>query len=369
MATGVVTGKITNGSGGAIPNGLTVTLHGYDSMQETYTKTAPVQAGGVYTFENVEMPAGRVFTASVDFNQTTFNPDIAHSSQTGAGPINLPISIYDSTTDTANLSVDRMHVFFDFSTPQVVQIVELFVISNTGQKTVAGSHGQPVVNFDLPEGASNLQFQDGSLGDRYVQTPKGFGDTAGIAPGSGQHQVLFAYDMPYSGKLDLKLPVPLPVTAAIVMSPDPGVKIQGAQLQDLGQQNVQGMSFHAYSSASLPAGQVLDVNISGLPGQGGSTAAGGLIPGATNTELFIGLGALGLALIFAGVWITRRSRLKAQPVAAASAASLLADNEDADTLVDAIIALDEKFRAGEIPEEAYQQRRSELKSRLKEKLG
>ncbi|HVN53347.1 MAG TPA: c-type cytochrome [Anaerolineaceae bacterium] len=366
VATGVVTGKITNGSGGAVPGGLTVTLHGYDSMQETFTRTTLVQADGTYKFENVEMPSGRVFTASVEFNQTTFNSDIAHSSQTGAGPINLPIAIYDSTTDASSLNVDRMHVFFDFSTPQIVQVVELFMISNNGQRTVAGSHGQAVVNFDLPEGASNLQFQEGSIGGRYVQTPKGFGDTAGIAPGSGQHQVLYAYDMPYSGKLDLKLPIPLPVTAAIVMSPDPGIKIQGSQLQDSGQQNVQGMSFHAYSSSSLAAGQVLVVNISGLPGQGSNAATGGLIPGATNTELFIGLGALGLVLIFAGVWLTRRRRFKAQP-AAEGAAPL--DNEDADTLVDAIIALDEKYRGGEIPEEAYQQRRSELKSRLREKLG
>jgi hypothetical protein len=43
-------------------------------------------------------------------------------------------------------------------------------------------------------------------------------------------------------------------------------------------------------------------------------------------------------------------------------------DEDADALMDAIIALDDQFRAGNISEEAYRQRRAELKARLKEKL-
>jgi hypothetical protein len=346
-----------------------VTLHGYDGMQETYTKTTLLKADGTYRFDDVAMVSGRVFVTSVDFNHATFNSDVAHS-QNSNTPINLPIAIYDSTTDTSTLSVDRMHVFFDFSTPQVVQVVELFVISNSGQKTVVAPTGKPVLTFDLPDGATNLQFQDGSLGSRYVQTPKGFGDTAGIAPGSGQHQVLYAYDIPYTGKLDLKLPIPLPVTAAIVMSPDPGVKVQSNQLQDSGQQNVQGMSFHAFSSGSLPAGQTLNVNLSGQAGQASSASAGGLIPGASNVELVIGIGTLGLALVIAGILILRRSRMNAVPAGGPSLpAGNGPDSEDTDTLVDAIIALDEKFRAGEIPESAYKLRRSELKARLRDRLG
>ena len=36
--------------------------------------------------------------------------------------------------------------------------------------------------------------------------------------------------------------------------------------------------------------------------------------------------------------------------------------------MDAIIALDDLYRAGDLPEEAYQQRRAELKAKLKELL-
>ena len=40
--------------------------------------------------------------------------------------------------------------------------------------------------------------------------------------------------------------------------------------------------------------------------------------------------------------------------------------DDVDTLMDAIIALDDLYREGQIPEEAYRLRRAELKARLAE---
>ena len=39
--------------------------------------------------------------------------------------------------------------------------------------------------------------------------------------------------------------------------------------------------------------------------------------------------------------------------------------EDADTLMDAIIALDDQYHAGNLPEEAYLQRRAALKDKLR----
>jgi hypothetical protein len=41
------------------------------------------------------------------------------------------------------------------------------------------------------------------------------------------------------------------------------------------------------------------------------------------------------------------------------------EKQDEDTLLDAIVALDDKLHSGELPEEAYHQARAELKNRLK----
>ena len=45
------------------------------------------------------------------------------------------------------------------------------------------------------------------------------------------------------------------------------------------------------------------------------------------------------------------------------------DDADVDTLLDAILTLDDQYKAGELPEDAYLKRRAELKAQIKEKMG
>ena len=90
--------------------------------------------------------------------------------------------------------------------------------------------------------------------------------------------------------------------------------------------------------------------------------------------LIIGLAAFGLALIVAGVWISRRNRLAATE----NEAEMVEDEDsdldeaetgtpvDAETLMDDIIALDDLYQAGELPEAAYRERRAELKEKLRD---
>jgi hypothetical protein len=349
--------------GTPLPAGLTVTLMGYDGMTQTLTQTAPVGADGGYAFPAVENIAGRVFIAEVTYNNMSFNSDIAHPSDAGE-KIDLPITLYKTSSDAAQLEIDRMHVFFDFSVPGTVQVVELVLVSNLGESVVVPTaEGQPVLTFDLPEGATNLQFQDSVLGERFIATATGFGDTQSIAPGVGAHQVLFAYDLPYERKLALSLPIGLPVNAAIVMLPVNGTRLQSDQLTDSGTRPVENMTFQAFSSEALPAGSTLKLTITGKP----KTEDAGVAAGST-TGIIIAAGVLGRALVAAGAWMYTKSRR--QPVAAPEAAGEAAGAEaDADSLIDAIAALDDQFHAGKIPEPAYRERRAEMKAQLRRLLG
>jgi mono/diheme cytochrome c family protein len=365
VVTGTITGQIVNSSGQATPPDQQVILHGFDQMQETLTQTTTISANDTFTFTNVEMPSGRAFIASLDFANVTYTSDVTVV-EAGKNTLSLVIPIYASTTDSSAISVDRMHLFFDYAPPDTLRVIELLIISNLGDRTlVAPMDGDPVLTFDLPKDATNLQFQDGTLGGRYVQTATGFGDTAAIPPGSGQHQVIFAFDLPYKGKLDLTQPATLPVNAVVILIPETGFKLSGDQLQDGGSQNVNGTMFHIYDHGGLQAGQSLSLVISG-----GNTVGGtGLTTGSRN-DLAVGLGAFGLVLVVAGVWLYRRTRASAEAAPASSARA--AQNppaemapDDAETLMDAILALDDLYQAGGLPEEAYRQRRSELKARLK----
>src|SRR5258706_1614150 len=79
-----------------------------------------------------------------------------------------------------------------------------------------------------------------------------------------------------------------------------------------------------------------------------------------NLDLVIGGLAFGAVLIIAGVWMYWRKRLEE-------------DNEEgggldnSESVMDAIIALDDLHHAGKLSKEAYKKRRDELKNMLKRK--
>ncbi len=356
-----ISGQVSNASGGSLPENLTVKLTAYDGMSEVFTAETPLGADGKYVFTDIELAPSRTFITSISYEGMTYNSDVYHNLGTApVGEIDLPIQIFGTTTDTSALRVDRMHVFFDFTNPEAVQVVELFIVNNTGSSVIVDDgSGRGVIAFDLPEGAQNLQFQDGVLGGRYLPTEKGFADTSSFAPGAGA-QILFAYELPYARNLNVDIPIPLPVDAAIVMLPQGAMSVQSDQLQYMGQQDVQGVNIDLYTAGGLQAGSTLRLTLSGR-----SAAASGLQLGSP-TGLIIGLLVFALALGGAGYWLFRQRKNARLPETEASVA---VDQESADELMDAIIALDDRFKAGEIPEDAYLQRRAELKERLKEQVG
>ncbi len=362
VTMGTITGKVTNGSGGSLPSGLEVALHGFDNMQLVLTDTAVVDSSGMYTMTNVAMAAGRVLIASTSYNNTTYSSNVA-TINPGTTTAELDINVYDTTTDASSLSVDRMHVFFDFGSPGVVQVVELYLITNPTNKTVVPDKpGNAVLSFKLPDGASNLQLQDGTLGDRYVTIPGGFGDTSPVIPGASQHQVLFGFNMPYTDKLELKQPVSLPVAAVVVLLPEDGVKLKSDALTDAGSRDVQGTTYQLYNGTKIDPGGSLDLTLTGNPSAGAVSP----LAAASRNNLIIGLAALGLVLILVGVLLFRRSQ---PPRAAVRVSSEPLEQKDSEDLIDAIIALDDLYKEGKLPDEAYQQRRADLKAQLKERLG
>ena len=87
----------------------------------------------------------------------------------------------------------------------------------------------------------------------------------------------------------------------------------------------------------------------------------------------IGLAALGLVLIGAGIWLYLRSQrdydeddfIDGDDEKTTSVNDI---PDDPEALMDAIIALDDLYQAGELPEEAYRKRRGVLKEGLREML-
>ena len=340
-----------------MPAGLTVTLAGFDNSQVALTQTTVVQTDGSFVFNDIDMPTGRVFMTFVEYNQYEFDSDVATIADSRA--LNLPITLYETSTDKSPLVSESMHVLFDFSQPGIVQVIELFVISNpTNKMIVAAQPGQPVLEFTLPDGVTNLQLDEGQIGQRYIKTANGIGDTSGIKPGARQTQVGFAYNLPYQDKLDLTIQVPVPTNLVTFMLPTNSIKLQSNQLKAAGEQSAQGMVLYLYSSSNVSAGQAISVTLSGKPSATSGTAS----TGGSNTTIWIGAGIFALALGTAGFFIIRSRRL--QTISSPAKFEEPEVNEDVDSLLDAIAALDDMHAAGELPDPAYQQRRAELKAKL-----
>ena len=88
-----------------------------------------------------------------------------------------------------------------------------------------------------------------------------------------------------------------------------------------------------------------------------------------HTILIIGVGVLGVVLIALGIFLFLRDR-KLRKLEEEFENNEQDGNEDAlgddrESLMDAIIALDDQYKAGDISKAAYEKRRGELKDRLK----
>ncbi|MDX1436729.1 MAG: c-type cytochrome [Anaerolineales bacterium] len=370
VISGKVTGVLTNGSGGDIPAGLPVTLHGFDHIEEVFTTSSVVAEDGSYIFEDVEMPESRVFIVTIDYSEATYNSDLAIV-EPGTDVINLPVTVYDTTDDNSELVVDRLHIFIEPLEENMMHVVELYLLSNPTDKVVVGQGADDiVVHYKLPPEADGLTFQQATPDGRFVITVDGFGDTMNIPPGTGQYQVMYAYDMPYDGKLEVKHDLTLPVNSVVLLVPDVGLNVRGEQFQDNGVSSFQGQNFEVFTRDRVAAGTELEIAVSdgsgiastlfGAPAEQNSLLAGGLI--------------FGLSLIVVGFLAVRHYYfLPKREAVAVSGAGVPAPAppaeskfDDVDSVLDAIIALDDMYTSGNLSEAAYTRRRTELFESLKE---
>jgi mono/diheme cytochrome c family protein len=362
-----ISGKVTNGSGGKAPTKLVITLHGFVDMNEKVTLTTNVKSDGTYDFTKVPLETNMAFIVSTEFEGTAYNSDVAvYDGSTTT--FELPLTVYETTTDTSSISADRLHLFFDFSNTGLVQVIEIYILSNSSDKAVVpGGTDLSVQTYTLPEGATNLQFDSGEIGNPYLTTKDGFGDPTTILPGASSYQLIYAFDLPYGKSLEIKQPLNVSIGSVIVMAPE-GIKVKSDQLKNEGLKDVQGSSYTMFTTSNLAPGDSITLAISGTPK---TTSTSGTTNNTSQTSLAIGLGIFGAVLILAALFFFLRGRshkadLESESDLGEEETDPLGD--DPDSIMDAITSLDDQFKAGTIGEEAYQKRRTQLKAKLKDLL-
>lgn len=357
-----VNGTVTIASGAPLPSGTIATLLVYDSSagNVTLTLTTPIQADGKYEFINVPADTNTVFLVTVDYSGVVYDSTPVNFDGTSL-QFNLPLTVFETTTDLTVLTITQAHLQFDFSTAGTVQVMVLYVISNPGSNAVTvTSDGTNVPFIQIPSGAQSVNFQLAQSSSPLMSAANGFA----LLPGANlQYGIVATYNLPYTNKLDFSQPFSLPVSSATIIVPE-GVKVTSDQLTDAGTQGSTGTTYHLYSGSSLASGSTLNLTISGMPGD--KTSSGFVLD--QHTWLLIGVGALGVILIGLGVFLFMRDRrLKKLEDELGDENEEEDDSlgDDREGIMDAIITLDDQFKAGDISQEAYEKRRNELKDRLK----
>jgi len=365
-----VTGRLINQSGKDIPPDISITLHGFNRTVEVFTQATPLQEENAFNINEVLFSPGWAFFVSTTIDGISYTSELLLTDNDTLS-LDFPITIYNTTTDLSVLSVDRLHIFVEFLSPETMRIVELYIISNTSSTILSATkNGEATIPFGLPKQATRLQFQSGFLGERYIKTDNGFADTFPVPPGKGQYQIMYAFEMPFQEKVDFSQPTFLPIQSVIIMSPINNryhsVKIKGDFLKDSQIRQVEGVMYQTYQSPPIEANNKLQMTILEEQSFRLPQFLTNVLP---DVRVVVGLAFFGLALILAGVWIFwhEHTRQKAaQPDINKFSGKDVERFDNAEVIMDAIIALDDIYKAGELPEEAYLERREQLKTRLRE---
>lgn len=364
---GNVSGSIENKTGKELPSDLKVTLHGYDhgadpntGPQEVFSQEGPVNPDGSFVFQNVELPANRIFIAEVTFEGTDLQSGFAIAKDGDTGLSLSPITLYNPTEDTSKLVIDEVHIFLEYATDSV-QVANVYVFHNPSDEIIVirSTENSKIPSFiKLPEGSAELGYEP-MQGSEGLQTKDGLA----IPPSKDSYGLIAYASLPKAKKFELSQQFVLPAATVNILVPE-GVKVAGIQTKDLGVQTMQDFKFQMYGLSSVGAGEKIKFTVSGTPKE---TAAPSTPAQTTSKQnLLIGAGALGVVLILAGAWMYLRDRNRAE--GASGEEGEKSEFESSEDVMDAIIALDDLHRAGKISDEAYQKRRTELKEILKGKM-
>ncbi|MFP3852673.1 MAG: c-type cytochrome [Anaerolineales bacterium] len=355
--SGVIVGQAQNGtSGEPMEAGFEVTIHGFDGQEEVLSETQEVGADGDYAFRNLERAPGRLFVISAQYQGVRYSSEVLHFAEESDGELQLPITVYETTSDVSAVQAGRVHILIDQPSETGLRIVELWVISNSGQRTVVPGE-EDGVRILLPEEATDLRFEDSLLAERYNPVEGGFQLAEPLRPSGQGAQIVFSYQVPFEGTTELSRPLTMPVSAVTVLIADGGPQVEAEQVVDRGQRQAGGENFHQYDLPSREAGQQLVITLQG------PSFWSRLAPDSLDLEWVIG-GLVFLLALAATLWWYRPWISAATSEGESIATKDRAESERQEWLVKAIADLDEAFEAGKVEEAAYRRRRQELKEQL-----
>ncbi len=380
---GVIFGTLSNGTTGERLGETEVSLRAFTTeFAETLTLTTTTDIEGNFRFDVTQVPPDWIYIAGVTFGELNFSSG-ANQLERSNATLEMPITVYDQTTDSSGVSIAQLHIVMDFAADRV-QVNQLYIVNNGANAVYVGPSGDPaqgVVEVALPEGAENVAFSRsfGSMSSfvpatDFVPTERGWADPLPLRPGDGALTLLASYELPYSSGMRIAHPIFYRTATSTIILPDVGVSVTNTPwVEQPAQSFGQGQTFRNFSGPGVPVGETIAIVLEGRPSVVTDATGATVVNRDQTTELLIGGAALLLAAV-GGVFVWRAWQRRAgddddddedeawaDEVETAVAAP---SSAEADQLLRAIAGLDDAYEAGALEEAAYQSQRDELKRQL-----
>lgn len=307
---GVIDGSVTNGGTGQPVAGMTVSLDRFDGVTAAQSLTAQTDSQGKYRFDKLPVGDKLIYVVRVNYANVEY-PSGMITLKTGQTSQTVPLQVFDTTEDGSGIAIERAHVIVR-PTDAGVTVSEMIAISNSGKGAyvgkAAGADPATTLRFYLPTGYTDLGFDAGTLGERFLPLADGFADTQPVRPGVGVDQIIFSYLLPgQKSAWTMQYRLAYPTKALNILVAD-GWVVSGSDVTYVGKMGSSAAAYLNYAVTNVTADRPISLTFAP-----GAAPAGGvdMTTAATNTEatssgpssqptlLWITLGALILALAIA----------------------------------------------------------------------
>lgn len=356
---GVIKGTVLDGATEEPQRGVKVTLSiGSPRDEQVERRSVIAKADGTFVFDDLATGERHIYALDASFDGGVFaGGALTIPSDTTRPPvIDTTLRVWKTTDDPASILVRRDDLFVLEPKGSSASVIETITIINTSDEAYIGRAARggvrPTLGFALPSetsGGVSILRADLDIPD-IIETSFGFAATIAIPP--GEHKITFAYAVEgRGGTFDLSRPALYPVLDASVFA-SPELRVTSNRLEEAGEETVDGDRYVRYAAGGrMDAGDSIQVVATA-----DAPVAGALTAGAV---LLVGLSAL-----IGGVAFARQRRGRRRAVAAAPKPPEIPGTEGRDELIVEIARLDKQYRAGEIDEETWHEKRHELKRRV-----
>jgi len=364
--SGRVEGTIVNGTSGGEGRAEVVRLV---RLQEGMTPLAALEnVSGAFRFADVEGEPGDRFLVQTQWGGVNYNKAFGFAEN---GVNVVEVTVYDTTSTWDEVRIMRYQIGLAAET-ELLRVFKIFevVVGGTPPRTVAGEaarfrfYAQP---DHIHLRSVSAKFGTMPLNQEPIPLEGGTEFAIDFPLRPGHTEIQLSYDVPYKTISTVFSEALLyPVEEMNVLIVPSGLEVTSELLADRGVDEANGLRFFTARDLPEAAPVVFRLSGEGLPPGEGHSDDGGTkvvrVPDRTKALLVPALLGV-LAPLGAGVAyaLTRRPLAARRDGRRAADPELLAKRE---AILERIVALDRKNRAGEISEYAYWQKREALKGEL-----